>query len=71
MFLRFVGQDGDYRLKNGIIYPCKVYTKDHFIWVQARNYAFKFPKRYVRIPYRSVERICYEWTTYDVKTEVG
>ena len=32
----------------------------------ARNYAFKFPKKYVRIPYSSVERIYYEWTSYDV-----
>lgn len=61
MLLRFVGQDGDYRLRNGLVYPCKVYTKDNYIWVRARSYAFKFPKRYVYIPYRSLEHLFNEW----------
>ena len=63
LLLRFVGQDGDYGLHNGLIYPCKVYSKKDRIWIKARSYAFKFPKRYVYIPYNSIERMCSEWQT--------
>lgn len=61
MLFRFVGKDGDYGLKNGLVYPCKVYTKNNYIWVRVRNYAFKFPKKYVYIPYSSIERMSTEW----------
>ena len=61
MLFRFMGQDGDYGLRNGLVYPCKVYTKNHYVWVRVRNYAFKFPKKYVRIPYSSIERMSAEW----------
>lgn len=63
MILRFVGQDGDYRLRNGLPYCCKIYTKDNFIWVRVKNYALKFPKKYVYIPYNSIEDMCSEWQT--------
>ena len=61
MLLRFVGQDEDYRLRNGIVYLCKVYTKDSYIWVRVRNKSLKFPNRYVYIPYRSLEHLFGEW----------
>lgn len=64
MLLRFVGQDKDYDLRSGLVYPCKVYTKKNFIWVRARNYALKFPKRYVYIPYVTIERLYSEWRAY-------
>ena len=63
MILRFVGQDGDYKLRNGLAYCCKVYTKNNFVWVRARSYALKFPKKYVYIPYNSIEHMCSEWQT--------
>ena len=63
MILRFVGQNGDYKLINGLVYPCKIYTKDNFVWVRVRSYAFKFPKKYVYIPYNSIEHMCSEWQT--------
>lgn len=64
MILRFIGQNGDYGLKNGLRYICKIYTKDNFVYIRVRNYALKFPKRYICIPYRTVERMCSEWTTF-------
>lgn len=64
MLLRFVGQDGDYGLKSGLVYSCKVYTKKNYIWVRTKGYAVKFPKIYVRIPYRTIERMYSEWRAY-------
>lgn len=64
MLLRFIGQDGDYGLKNGLVYLCKVYTKNNSIWVRARSYAFKFPKKYVYIPYYTIERMYSEWRVH-------
>lgn len=64
MLLRFVGKDRDYNLRNGLVYPCKVYSKKGFIWVKARSYAFKFPKRYVYIPYAMIECLYSEWRVY-------
>ena len=63
MILKFVGQEGDYRLSKGLVYRCKVYTKDNFVWVRVRSYALKFPKMHVYIPYNSIERMCSEWQT--------
>ena len=64
MLLRFIGEYGSYNLKTGLVYPCKVYTKDNFIWVRVRSYALKFPKRYVRIPYTTIESLYSEWRAY-------
>jgi len=61
MLLRFIGQDGDYGLKNGLVYPCKVYSKDKYIYVRAKSYAFKFSKRHVYIPYVTIERMYNDW----------
>lgn len=63
MILRFVGQDGDYGLMNGLAYCCKIYTKDDFVWVRARISVSKFHKKYMRIPYTSIEHMCSEWQT--------
>lgn len=59
LLLRFIGENGDYGLRNSEVYPCKVYTKNKYIWVKVRNYGLKFPKRYISIPY------CYVWRFHD------
>lgn len=67
MFLRYIGPNKNYGLKKGFIYPCKVYTKNNYIWVKARDFGLNFPKKYVRIPYDSIESICYDWTSYNIE----
>ena len=67
MLLRFVGSDGDFKLKNGCVYKCKIYTKKQYIWIQVRRYSSVFRSKYVRIPYRSLARMYAEWRFYDEK----
>ena len=59
LFLKFVGNDGDYKLRSGFIYECKIYTKKGFIWVKVSTY--EFPKRCMRIPYNSFTALTDEW----------
>jgi hypothetical protein len=59
LFLKFVGNDGDYKLRSGFIYECKIYTKKGLLWVKAKTY--EFPKRYMRIPYNSFTDLTDEW----------
>lgn len=67
MFLRYIGQNKNYGLKKFFVYPCKVYTKNNYIWVKARDYGLSFPRKYVRIPYDSIESIYYDWTSYNIE----
>ena len=62
LILKFIGSDGNFNLKHGVKYPCKIYTKGgRFICVRVRNYALRFPKKYVYIYYLSLNRLSNEW----------
>lgn len=61
IFLRFIRPTCDYGLETGQIYPCQIYMKNNFIWIRARSYDFKFPKKYVSIPYKSLYSISIDW----------
>lgn len=61
LVLRYVGADGDYGLKRGLKYICKVYSKDRFICIRVRNYALRFPRRFVYISYISLAQLSNEW----------
>ena len=71
MLLRYIGSDGDFKLKTGCVYRCKIYTKNGYIWIRVRMSSSVFRNKYIRIPYRSFERMYAEWRVYDEENEGG
>lgn len=64
MLLRFIGQDGDYKLKHGLVYDCRIYSKIECVWVEAKLSKSMFRNRCVHIPYPTIERMYSEWRAY-------
>lgn len=64
MLLRFVGLNEDYKLKHGLVYDCRIYSKNEYVWVKVKLNSLIFSNRFVHIPYATIERMYSEWRAY-------